>query len=164
MANTPRPIPKGNANSAVPVPANVMTPEVITQFLQNQSEQIQVERKNQEIQTREQDIRLREIDATNSYSMAALEAQLRDRDNARRHEFSMKRSRYRHWILVIGIALFCLVGGLGIAVAYGQSALAMEIVKMVVPPSLTALSGYFLGVNRGKTAAKEDAAEAAAQK
>jgi Flp pilus assembly protein TadB len=141
-----------------------MTPEVITQFLQNQGEQIKVERKNQEIQSREQDIRLREVETTNTYSLAALDAQVQDRENARKHELAMKRSRYRHWILAAGAGTVVFIGALGLAAAYSQTALAMDIVKMVVPPTLTAVSGYFLGINRGKTAAKEDAAEVAAQK
>ena len=136
-----------NPQPATPIP---VTPAILEQFLTNQGEQIEVQRKEQEIQLKEQDIRLREIDSTNAYSLRALDAQLIDRENARRHEHSMKQTRYRYWLFAGSTVAVLSCAGLAGCIAYGQSALALDIVKTVVPPIITAAGGYFVGKSKNK--------------
>lgn len=151
-------MPRGNSlqtnrpqdKPQVTIAENAVTPAVLTQFFANQAEQIEVQRKEQEIASKEQDIRLKEIESTNVYSIKALDAQLADRENSRKHELAMKRTRYRYWFIAGGTTAFFSLAALGGCIAYGQAVLALDIVKTVVPPLITAIGGYFIGKNRGK--------------
>ena len=143
--------------------AQPLTPAIIDKILVNQAQQLELERRNQDIQAKDQEIRLREIDATSTYSESALQAQLLDRENARKHELAMKRTRYGHWLGALGGGTVLFTGGLVACVVYNQTALALDVIKMVVPPAITAISGYLIGMQRGRGKAEEEA-EAKEQK
>lgn len=164
MATAPQPQDITPSSNTPTVSAQALTPAIIDKILANQADQLELERRNQDIQSKDQEIRLREIDATSTYSESALKAQLTDRANARQHELAMKRTRYAHWLVALGGGSVLFTGGLIACVVYNQTALALDIVKMVVPPAITAISGYFIGMQKGRGKAKEEAAEAAEQK
>ncbi|MBO2009190.1 hypothetical protein [Hymenobacter negativus] len=149
-----------NRPSTPQAPVQV-TPELLDQFITNQGKQIDNER-------REQEIKLKELEYNDRYAQAALQAQVSDRADARRHTLDMKKLRYNKYTTA-GIVVAVLGGGSLIGLtAFGHAELAELIITKIGPPVVTGvlgiLGGYSAGQQKGRKQAQDEQAEAAAAK
>ena len=113
--------------------------ELITQFLQNQAEELKIQA---------QEIELRKLNEKNGfdYSCKALEVQKEDRKEQREQITTFMKYGFRLtiFILVLG-ALF-----VGACIYTDNINLIVSVLKVVAYIVPSALGGYFLGFNRGK--------------
>lgn len=132
--------PRQQNSSGEPPPT-----ELITQFLQNQSEEL----KNQS-----REIELRKINEQNGYNYAckALEAQRKDRE-AQRGQVSLFM-KYGFWLTMV---ILLLAATFVVGCIYTDNvALIVSVLKVLAYIVPTAIGGYFLGHNRGKKSATHD--------
>lgn len=138
-----------------------VTPELLDQFITNQGKQIDNDR-------REQEIKLKELEYSDRYAQAALQAQVTDRVDSRRHTLDMKKLRYNKYTTA-GIVIAVLGGGTLVALtAYGHAELAELIITKIGPPVVTGilgiLGGYSAGQQKGRKQAQEEQADTAVSK
>lgn len=127
---------KGLGNEVAPAPS-ALSPLVIQRLVENQARDLAL--RGEEVR-----LRTREVEAGHRYAEKALEAQARDRTEAREATRAARRDQMAFAAFLIAVFVAS-VGGL---IATGHKDFAMEVLKAAVFVFSGGAGGYFLARNR----------------
>ena len=111
-----------------------LTPELLSQFFQNQAKEI-------ELRQSELNLKKQEDDHSFEFAKGALQAKLADRGSEREHE----RETLKFRLIFSGVALIAIVGMVIYSLYIGKENFAMEIIKAVIFLLSGGAGGFAIG-------------------
>lgn len=131
-----------------PVDAQALDPRTIEQMVQNQSREL-------EIRARELDLQQQEDRHNFEFSKAALDAQTKDRSDARRFKSGQRRNAY----LLAGWLSVCVFSCIALAMWFNKDQVALEIIKSIVLLLSGGSAGYAIGHHQGRKPSPTNASD-----
>ncbi len=115
------------------------------EFIELQKEQVSIRR--EEISLDKQ-----QVENTHQYALRNLDAQVADRESARKFGTSGRRDR----LMLSGVLMFLLISFVGVAMYLNKDQIALEIIKGVGLLAAGAFGGYSYGSRKPKNTKSEE--------
>lgn len=121
------------------LPSNGDTEKILQALIESQNKKIGLEEKSLEIQSKQ-------LEFSNQYALAALQAQQEDRADERAKSIQSQKNLY---YIIGGILISVLIFG-GVCLFLDKDDIFKELIKIIGYSIIPSLGAYYYGFNKGK--------------